>query len=461
VKAQEVAERALELAGPAGLAVIVHEGSQVNLRWAGNGLTTNGHIVGQDVDVVAFADVTGGTATATASGHVTDATDLADLVARAQRTARGAQPAEDAAPLVDGGAGVDWRDDPTMTDSGMLTGVAAGLGEAFRRARGDGVEHFGYAEHDVTTTFLATSAGTRLRHTQAQGRVEFTAKSHARSRSSWVGLAGTDFAVVDVPAVDDQLRQALDWQSRTVAVTPGRHPVLLSPSAAADLMVELYWSADARTALDGQSVFSAPGGGTRVGEQLGGAVSLVSDPADPAADDMGCAPFEISAASSQSSSTFDNGLALGRTEWISDGMLRHLISTRYSAGLAGVAATPGIDNLSMSTPSGHGSLAEVIARMDHGLVVTCLWYNRLVDPQTLLTTGLTRDGVYVVEDGRIVGTCGNFRFNESPVSLLGRIVDAGDPVRTLAREMGDYFNRARMPPLLIDEFNLSTASEAL
>ena len=83
-----------------------------------------------------------------------------------------------------------------------------------------------------------------------------------------------------------------------------------------------------------------------------------------------------------------------------------------------------------------------------------------MDPTTLLLTGLTRDGVYVVRDGRIVGSCGNFRFNESPVSLLGRIVDGSDEVRTLAREMGDYFNRAVMPALVVEDFNLSTASEA-
>ena len=86
--------------------------------------------------------------------------------------------------------------------------------------------------------------------------------------------------------------------------------------------------------------------------------------------------------------------------------------------------TPGIDNLTLDA-GGTGTLADVIARTDSALLVTCLWYNRLVDPQTLLLTGLTRDGVYVIRDGEIIGTCGNFRFNESPVSLLGRIVDAG------------------------------------
>ncbi len=92
--------------------------------------------------------------------------------------------------------------------------------------------------------------------------------------------------------------------------------------------------------------------------------------------------------------------------------------------------------------------------------MTCLWYNRVVDPQTLLLTGLTRDGVYVVKGGEVVGAATNFRFNDSPVAVLGRIEDAGVTTPTLAREMGDYFNRAAMPPLLVKDFNFSTVSQA-
>ena len=92
--------------------------------------------------------------------------------------------------------------------------------------------------------------------------------------------------------------------------------------------------------------------------------------------------------------------------------------------------------------------------------MTCLWYNRVVDAQTLLLTGLTRDGVYVIKDGTVIGAASNFRFNDSPVSVLSRIEDAGDTVGTLAREFGDYFNRAAMPTLVIKDYNFSTLSQA-
>ena len=102
----------------------------------------------------------------------------------------------------------------------------------------------------------------------------------------------------------------------------------------------------------------------------------------------------------------------------------------------------------------------MIASTKRGLLLTCLWYIRLVDPQTLLLTGLTRDGVYLVEEGEVVGVVNNFRFNESPVGMLSRVLEVGATERTLPREWGDYFNRAAMPPLRVEAFNMSSVSQA-
>ena len=176
---------------------------------------------------------------------------------------------------------------------------------------------------------------------------------------------------------------------------------------------------------------------------------------------MACADFEVCSTPGAASTPFDNGIGLTATQWISGGRLQHLVTTRHTAELAKIPLTPGIENLTLLHEDGMGSIEDVAQRMGDGLLVTCLWYNRVVDPQSLLLTGLTRDGVYVVRGGEIIGASDNFRFNDSPVSVLGRIVDAGSTVRTLAREMGDYFNRAAMPPLVIGDFNLSTRSEAL
>jgi predicted Zn-dependent protease len=119
-----------------------------------------------------------------------------------------------------------------------------------------------------------------------------------------------------------------------------------------------------------------------------------------------------------------------------------------------------VDNLVLEVDGAEGDLDDLIARADDALLVTCLWYNRVVDPQTLLLTGLTRDGVYVVRGGEVVGAASNFRFNDSPVDVLTRIEDAGASSPTLAREMADYFPRASMPPLLVRDYNFSTVSQA-
>src|ERR1035441_3165507 len=109
---------------------------------------------------------------------------------------------------------------------------------------------------------------------------------------------------------------------------------------------------------------------------------------------------------------------------------------------------------------GRASLDDMIASTGRGLLLTCLWYIREVDPQTLLLTGLTRDGVYLVENGEVVGAVNNFRFNESPVAMLGRLAEVGTTVPTLPREWGDYFTRTAMPPARVEGFNMSSVSQA-
>jgi predicted Zn-dependent protease len=186
-------------------------------------------------------------------------------------------------------------------------------------------------------------------------------------------------------------------------------------------------------------------------------LSLYSDPAEAG---LQCAPFVVAHASSRESSVFDNGLPTGRTDWISAGTLGALIQTRHTAGLSGLPVTPAIDNLVLTAPDAAGSIADMVGRTSHGLLLTCLWYIREVDPQTLLLTGLTRDGVYLVENGEVTGAVNNFRFNESPVAMLGRVTEVGATVPTLPREWSDYFTRAAMAPVRVEGFNMSSVSQA-
>ncbi|WP_090943067.1 metallopeptidase TldD-related protein [Nonomuraea jiangxiensis] len=455
VSPQGMVERALELSANDGCVVLVDEESTANLRFAGNTLTTNGVARSSRLTVISIA----GQGVGVVSRAAVREEQLADVVAAADAAARAAQPAEDARALVEGvPASPHWDEEIRPTDFGVFERFAPALGEAFADAEAGGRRLYGFAEHSLTSTFLGTSSGLRLRHDQPTGRLELNAKSSDLKRSAWTGVSTRDFTDVDVTALGSALARRLDWGRTRVDLPAGRYETLLPPGAVADLMIYMYWSSGARDALDGRSVFSRPGGGTRVGERL--ATLPVSLSSDPGAAGIACAPFVAAHASGRDSSVFDNGLPLGPTDWIRDGRLEALLQTRYSAELSGLAVTPGIDNLIMEGPAGGRSLEEMIAGTRRGLLVTCLWYIREVDPQTLLLTGLTRDGVYLVENGEVVGEVNNFRFNESPVDLLGRMTEVGASERTLPREWNDYFQRTVMPAVRVPDFNMSTVSQA-
>jgi predicted Zn-dependent protease len=456
---QELVERALAASRGSGCVVIVRTSSVANLRWARTTITTNGETVSRSVTVIALVETDGGVAAGSVTVNSPALDDVADIVARAERIAVEDGPAEDAAPLAAGlAASGDWDEAAPRASAVDFATLAPDLGALFERSRAEGIELFGYAEQAVTTIHLGTSTGLRLRHVDPAGRFEVTAKSHDRTRSTWSGQGGRTLAGVDLEAIDATLRRALEWQARRVDLPPGRHPALLSASAVADLMIELYWYSVARDAHEGQSVWSRPGGGTFVGEPVvDPRVTLHSDPAMPGQE---CAPFVVASGSSASSSVFDNGLPVPAVRWIGDGMLENLITTRFTAAETGLPHRPEVDNLRLDVASGVGGLDELVARTQDGVLVTCLWYNRVVDPQSLLLTGLTRDGVYVVRGGEVIGTTTNFRFNDSPVDVLRRVDDVGSPVAALGREMGDYFTRTTMPPMLVRDFNFSTVSQA-
>jgi predicted Zn-dependent protease len=477
---QESVERALELSRADECIVIADESSGANLRWAGNTLTTNGVTRSRQLTVIALRHKGEGVSAGVVSRAGVGPDQIEDLVRAAEQVAADNDPAEDAAPLVTETAeSGDWAAPPAETAIGVFEGFAPALGAAFSAAAAADRRLYGFAHHQMTSTFVGSSAGLRLRHDQPTGKVEINAKTADGSGSAWTGLSTRDFTDVDPAALTAELARRLDWARRRIDLPAGRYETIIPPSAVADLMTYLYWSAGARDAHDGRTVFSArrrlpdqpaptdlpvgegTGGATRVGERLASLpVRLFSD---PRAAGLECAPFTIAHASGRESSVFDNGLPLGRTEWIADGDLTALVQTRHSTRLTGLPLTPIVDNLLMTGPDGPdggASLEEMIAGTERGLLLTCLWYIREVDPQTLLLTGLTRDGVYLVENGEVTGAVNNFRFNESPVDLLSRLTEVGATERTLPREWSDYFTRAAMPPIRVADFNMSTVSQA-
>jgi predicted Zn-dependent protease len=452
----ELAARALAVSRADGCVVLVEQTRSADVRWANNTMTTNGSSTDARLSVVSILDGRVGVATRTVGRRL----DVPAAVRASEAAAAVSRPSPDADAL----PGPDGTPSPPPVaaeppDDGIAR-VVEGLAEAFSKADRDRELLYGFADQRLTTTVLASSAGVHRRHVQPGGSLAATAKSRDLSRSAWQGVAGASWWADDVTALHGRLRRLLGWQERRVELPAAPYEVLLSPSAVSDLLLPLVWSAPLRDALEGHGPFARPDGGTRLGDRFCPLpLTIASDPGDPRARAM---PFVATTASGAGSSVFDDGLGIGRTSLLAEGVLAALVSSRAQARRAGLAPTPLADNLLVDGGSqATRDLAAMVAATEGpALLISSLWYIRDVDPEQLLLTGLTRDGVYLVEGGRIVATVNNFRFNESPVDMLQRVTEIGRAVPALPREWGDWFERAVTPPLRVAGFRMSSVSEA-
>lgn len=451
---EDALERVLALSRADACIVVASESSQANVRWANNTSTTNGVSRAAELFVISIVGRRVGTAGAT---HFPD-DRLESLVRRSEAACEGQPEAEDFMPLLEGaGEPPEWGAAVEAPGIDVFAGMAPALGQTFTRAAKDDVALFGYAEHVTSTRYLASSTGLRRRHTQREGRLEVTAKTPDFAHSAWVGEASASFADVDLPAHYDRLAQRLEWSATSLELPAGRYEVVLEPGAVADMLVAAYWSATAREADEGRTVFSRPGGGNRIGDRIcPPGLTLYSDPAEPGLE---VTPFVLAAASSSHGSVFDNGQETSRTDWVRDGVLEALVTTRHWAAKTGAPLTPYVDNLVLASEQGP-DVDQMVNSTERALLVTCFWYIREVDPQTLLLTGLTRDGVFLVEDGQVKGAVNNFRYNMSPLDMLAQTVQVGRSGPTLPREYADYFRLVKAPPLRVERFNMSSVSRA-
>ncbi len=456
IGAQQVIDRALAEAARLGKAdetiVLVTDRVDAALRWAGNSMTTNGESTSRSTTVISIVRQGKVARVGSVRSSEVDPGVIAGLVAASQEAAASAPEARDSAePLKATETPQDWDAPVPGTGARAFLPLAETLaGQGFRGPN----QLYGYARHIMETTFVATSNGLRRRYTQPTGSVEINAKRNGAS--AWVGVNTPDFTDVPTDSMLDELSVRLDWARRSVELPAGRYETILPPSTVADLMIYLTWTMDGRGAQEGRTALSAPGGGTRVGEKLTDLpLTLYSG---PHAAGLECTPFVATTTSSERISVFDNGMDIGRVDWIRDGVIETLAYPRAAAAEFGAPVAVPADNLLMT--GGTASLADMIANTERGLLLSTLWYIREVDPAVLLLTGLTRDGVYLVEDGEVTAAVNNFRFNESPLDLLRRTTEAGVSEATLPREWGDWATRAAMPTLRIPDFHMSSVSQA-
>ena len=278
--------------------------------------------------------------------------------------------------------------------------------------------------------------GTSVLHT-------ISARTPDGTGSGWAGTMHYDFSKMDfagmgASAIDKGLRS-----QKPVRLEPGKYTVILEPSCVFDLLSEMMGYFDQRAADEGRSFATKKGGGSRIGEQLFGKnVTLYSDPNDP------LVPGAIYS---------DDGQPARRTAWIENGILKNLACSRYWAKKSKMDAVPSPTSLVLA--GGTTSTPDLIKQVKRGLLITRFWYIREVDPQTVLLTGLTRDGVFLIENGAITKPSCNFRFNESPVAMLNKVVAMGPAVRSYGDESDGL--PIAVPPLLVDDFTLSSVSDAV
>jgi predicted Zn-dependent protease len=322
---------------------------------------------------------------------------------------------------------------------------ARAVREITTRAQEAGLVSTGYLPFVAGAQAVATSRGLFAYGRSTRANLTTTVRTPDGTGSGWAGTGTSDWGEVDPAALGRTAIQKAQLSRDPVEVEPGPWTVILEPTAVGNLVQLMGFSLNARAADEGRSFFSRPGGGNRLGERVvDPRVTLRSDPADPR---LAGIPFS------------GEGLPNRPTVWIENGEVRNLSYDRFWAERQGREPTGFPSGFAMS--GGNATLEEMIASTRRGLLVTRLWYIRPVDPRTILYTGLTRDGTFLIENGRITRAVKNMRWNESPIALLNNLEMMGRPVAVSASESGDVGWPLIVPAVKARNFTFTSVSDAV
>ncbi len=289
---------------------------------------------------------------------------------------------------------------------------------------------------------IASNTGLYAYFPSTSANYQLTVRTNDGTGSGWAAADHPDWREIDFKAVSDRAIQKARASRNPVAIEPGRYTVILEPQAVGDLVQLLAFSLDARSADEGRSAFAKQGGGTKIGEKIvDSKVTLFSDPADPQL--LG--------------QTWNGeGLPLGREVWIENGVLKQLNYSRFWAQKKNARPNGGLNSVKMV--GGDATTEQMIASTARGILVTRLWYLRQVDPRTILYTGLTRDGTFLIENGKVTRSVKNLRFNESPLFMLNNLEMIGRSDRIAGTESG---GNLVFPTLKVRDFNFTSLSDAV
>jgi len=411
-----------------------------NTRFARNDVTTSGNVETMIVQVVSKVGQRVGNAT----GNQLDDASLQDVVRRAEETARLSPEDPEAMPAL---GPQKYEPSPFLhaADAAELGPEYRGTvaAEAIGLAKSRGLDAAGFVQHFSDADAMATSKGLYAYRRTSGVTYSLTMRSKSAG-SGWGGGVANSLKLFDASAMTARAAELALRSESPVALEPGNYTAILSAECVADLASTALGGFDQRAIDEGRSFLSQFKGELQDGKPIfGEGVTITSD----------------FTAETCPANNFDfEGMPFSRGEWISAGVVKKLACSRYWAKKTGREAQPGPPNLMMK--GGTATLDELVAGCKRGVLVTRFWYVRPVDPQTALFTGLTRDGCFLVENGKVTRPVKNFRWNETPVKLLRNIEAMGRSRRVITSEQ-DLGSALSFPDIRVTDFTFSSLSDAV
>jgi predicted Zn-dependent protease len=438
-EAQALVQRVVGMSKADGIDVQIGGGYNTNVRFADNQMSTAGAVTDFTVVVQSWF---GKKHAVVQTNEISDAA-LRSAVEKSERLAKLAPDDPEAMPML--------GQQEHRTVEAFFPSVASMTAEDRARVALTALEPArsapdlraaGFLINTAGATALGNSKGLFAYHRSTNANFTLTVRTTDGTGSGWAGAEHNDAARIDFADVSRRAIEKARLSRNPSAVEPGRYTVILEPQAVGDLCQLVGFYMDARATDEGRSPFVKQGGGTKIGEKImDERISIYADPSDP---NVLAQPFD------------GQGLPLGGQRFIENGVLRTLYYSRFWAQKKGVQPTGAPTSFLMS--GGTSSVDDMIRSTERGILVTRLWYLREVDPRTILYTGLTRDGTFLIENGRISKAVKNFRFNDSPLFILNNIEAIGQPVRLAGTEAG---GAVVVPALKVRDFNFTSLSDAV
>ena len=438
-QAQSIAERVVKMSKADAINVQLGSNYTTDVRFADNQMSTAGSVVDAGMAVQSSF----GTKHAVVTTNDLSEGSLRRCVEQSEVLARLAPEDPEAMPELEPQQyeRVDAYFDSTAAIGAAERAQAALTALAPARKAGD-IKAAGFLVAGAGCGAIANQKGLFAYHRSTSVNYTLTVRTTDGTGSGWAGADHPDWKQIDFEMISRRAIDKARSSATPAAIEPGRYTVIFEPQAVGDLVQLVAGYADARQADEGRSPFSKPGGGNKVGEKIvDSRVTIYSDPRDP---QLLAQPYD------------GEGMPIARQVWVEEGKLKQLQYSRFWAKKQGKSPTGGTTSLKMS--GGSATMDAMIKSTERGILVTRLWYLREVDPRTILYTGLTRDGTYLIEQGRISRAISNLRFNESPLFMLNNLEMLGPVERLAGTEAG---GAVAMPAIKVRDFNFTSLSEAV